>query len=122
MTAAACDKNYDGAIPKVAAAIAEKKGTTKEQQEAVAALAGLADAIIDAKATAGLSLVSKGKTANALVKGVKAVDKANDIAGKASLGKQSYDTAKETFDVVKESVGNNSVKNTQDEKQNGGVE
>ncbi len=56
------------------------------------------------------------------MKGVKAVDKANDIAGKASLGKQSYDTAKETFDVVKESVGNNSVKNTQDEKQNEGVE
>ena len=122
MVAAACDKKYDGAIPEVAAAIAEKKGATKEQQEAVAAWAGLADAIIDAKATAGLSLVSKGKTANALVKGVKAVDKANDIAGKASLGKQSYDTAKETFDVVKESVGNNSVKNTQDEKQNGGVE
>ena len=122
MTAAACDKNYDGTIPEVAAAIAEKKGATKEQQEAVAAWAGLADAIIDAKATPGLSLVSKGKTANALVKGVKAVDKANDIAGKASLGKQSYDTAKETFDVVKESVGNNSVKNTQDEKQNGGVE
>ena len=116
MTAAACDKKYDGAIPEVAAAIAEKKGATKEQQEAVAAWAGLADAIIDAKATAGLSLVSKGKTANALVKGVKAVDKANDIAGKASLGKQSYETAKETFDVVKESVGNNSVKNTQDEK------
>lgn len=67
-------------------------------------------------------MVSKGKTANALVKGVKAVDKANDIAGKAILGKQSYDTAKETFDVVKESVGNNSVKNTQDEKQNVGVE
>ena len=122
MVAAACDKKYDGAIPEVAAAIAEKKGATKEQQEAVAAWAGLADAIIDAKATAGLSLVSKGKTANALVKGVKAVDKANDIAGKASLGKQSYDTAKETFDVVKESVGNNSVKNTQDEKQNVGVE
>ena len=31
MTAAACDKKDDGAIPEVAAAIAEKKGATKEQ-------------------------------------------------------------------------------------------
>ena len=32
MTAAACDKKYDGAIPEVASAIAEKTGATKEQQ------------------------------------------------------------------------------------------
>ena len=113
MTAAACDKKYDGAIPEVAAAIAEKKGATKEQQEAVAAVAGLADAVIDAKVTAGLSLISKGKTANAIVKGVKAVDKVNDVAGKASLGKQGYDTAKELFDVGKEAVDNNTERKLQ---------
>ena len=118
MTAAACDKKYDGAIPEVASAIAEKTGATKEQQEAIAAVAGLADAVIDAKATAGLSLVAKGKTANALAKGVKAVDKINDVTGKASLGKQGVNTVKEGIDVINEAINNNQNKKVIMEKQN----
>ena len=113
MTTAAVDKKYDGAVSEIASAIAEKNGATKEQQEAVAAVAGLADSLIDANVTKGLSLVCKEKTATSIVKGVKMIDKVNDLSGKATLGKQAKDTVKETFDVILEEVNRKqSVKST----------
>ena len=106
MTMAACDKQYDGAISEVTKAVTRKNGFSKEQQEAAGAIAGLIDSIVDAKATKGLSLVSKGKTTQAIVKGVKTLDKINDVTGKASLGKQTIDATKESIDVIRDSITN----------------
>lgn len=113
MVSAVCDTKYDGAIPEVASVIAKKIGATKEQQEAVAALAGFFDAVIDAKATKGLSLVSKGKKINAFVKGWQTLDKINNLSGNIATGKQLLDVFREGNDVVKEIINNK-----KDEKEN----
>ncbi len=100
MVAAATDTDWDGFIPEMASAIAEKTGASEQTQELVGAYASLADTVIDGIATKGISLTGDGS--KAVSSATRIISGLNDIGSNLGEGDAILNASKETMESIKE--------------------